>query len=173
MTVWPFGVKIKKSKKKLFLVDGDSCISDTWVYVDVLGSSEVYVFHNVTENQQKPKVIRNLPEVNYIPVEGFKGSKETVDKLIGIMAQKAISEGYCEINIVSKDCDFPDIARLLAGVNPESNTIINVIIPEVKVLAKNVSYQNTIHGNVSVRVYRIKRRRNYEFNGQAKESLDN
>jgi hypothetical protein len=107
-----------------------------------------------------PKVLKDMVDVNYIGFTEFRSSKEASDKIIGMMAQKAISSGYTDIYLVSKDCDFPDIARMLAGLNSDCKNIVklNVIMPEVKNRAKNVNYSNTNHGNISVYVYWIKRK---------------
>ena len=149
----------RKKFKPLFLVDGDSCIKDTWVYLDVLGSSEVYVVHNAL-GSNKPKLLSKLPEVNYLPFNEFRSSKESTDKIIAILAQKAIDAGYTDINLVSKDGDFADIAKMLAGVNTNIGHLvnINVLLPEVRDRAKYVDYTPSVHGNIFVRVYWIKRK---------------
>lgn len=157
---WISTILKRSTKKPIFFVDGDSCIKDTWVYLDVLGSSEVYILHNADSGNNMPKLLRDLPEVNYIPFSEFRASKESADKLIGILAQKAISSGYTDINLVSKDCDFPDIAKMVAGVNSDckQKVTVRVLLPEIKDRAKGVDYQNSVHGNVTVMVYWIKRR---------------
>lgn len=156
----------KQEKKRLFIVDGDGCTPHTWVYEDVLGTSEVYVVRHTQSYFGKPKILDAYPEIIDVPLTGYRTSKETVDKYIGLMIQKAVSDDYCDINIVSRDCDMIDMARMLIDINSDKKFTINIIMPHQKQLAKDTDLSSQVAGLAKSNVYLVKKKENYESNGQ-------
>ena len=150
----------KQEKKRLFIVDGDGCTPHTWVYEDVLGTSEVYVVRHTQSYFSKPKILDAYPEIIDVPLTGYRTSKETVDKYIGLMIQKAVSDGYRDINIVSRDCDMIDMARMLIDINPDKKFTINIIMPNQKTLAKGTDLNCYRVGDAKMSVYLVKQKSN-------------
>lgn len=158
---------LKPKKKPIYLVDGDCCSTQTWLLWQVVDIAEVYVVVNVDDavnTNSKLKPLRNNGLINEVKVGMFRAGKETVDKTIGMMAQKAICDGYTEINLVSLDYDFIEMARILGGLNHESvnDTVrINVIMPHQNKSCK-VNTQPSQHGKISVNVYRVREKKSVD-----------
>lgn len=76
------------------------------------------------------KKFENIGNFEYIPVIVGKAGKESVDKYIGILCQKAIDSGLKVLNIFAQDSDFADMARYLLEINPDMGVHINVIYPK-------------------------------------------
>lgn len=149
----------KKKHRPLYLIDGDSVCNETWVYDDVLGTSEVVFVRMKEPTHQGPSVIRDRPEVTpvYLSTKEYRPGKEVADKFIGILLQKAVTDGYREINIVSRDADMIDTARMVINLNEfPVKTRINIIMPMLNKPAKGIDYSPSILENVEMRVYRVK-----------------
>ena len=145
-------------KKKLIIVDGDCCLNDVWVYEDVLGSSEVYVIKfKSNKKDNPPKVLNKYPEIQLVELVDYRGSKETVDKYIAVLLQKAVSGGYADINIISTDYDMVDISHMIMDVNePKEHVTINVVMPYAS--KSKMSLASKHKQNFTTNVYRVKRK---------------
>lgn len=146
-----------KSKKKLIIVDGDSCLRDTWVYEDILGSSEVYIVRHTQEGFNQPKLIAKYPEIIDVPLIGYRTSKETVDKYIAMMIQKAVSDGYKDISVISRDCDMVDIGKMAIDSNDGKKFKISIVMPDQKTLAKGTDIRSYEVDGRTLCVYLVKR----------------
>lgn len=80
------------------------------------------------------KVLTKLVDVNKIYLVGYSKGKEVVDKFIGAYIQKALSDGYTDITVVSSDYDFIDIFKMALVLNPtiDNNVSFRMIIPKPK-----------------------------------------
>lgn len=156
-----FKFSFASTKKKLFIIDGDCCLYDTWAYESVLGNSEAYFVFIKSEIANLPKELLRYPELVPVPLLGYRTSKETVDKYIAMLLQKAIVDGYTDINIVSKDFDMLDIVDMAIDINsPEKFVRINVIMPNItNGIAKSADLGQKVSHNFEKNVYLVKRKK--------------
>jgi hypothetical protein len=125
-----FLLKLLKRKKKIAFIDGDQDLDP------LLNAYETYLAGTNTETHfvrlrstnNEPKKLRNVA-FNRIYIDGTAG-KECVDKFIAAYIQKAVSERYDEITVVSSDYDFIDIFKMAVVVDPTASEItFRIIIP--------------------------------------------
>ena len=124
---------IKKSVKKIAFLDGDQSLP---LLIDVhskhLKGVETHLVRSRQADQGEPRPLRKLnPEINKIYLSGYSPGKEVSDKFITGYIQKAISESYQEIIVVSSDFDFIDIFKMTLQLNPDKSGIkMKLIVPQ-------------------------------------------
>ena len=113
-------------------------------------TKEVYFVRAGSGND--PKSLRRSPhynELTKIRLKGFASKKEITDKYITALIQKAVTEGYGHITVVSSDYDFIDIFKMAMILNPQaSNVTFRMIVP-TKAVGK-VATCETQQGNIEV-----------------------
>lgn len=150
----------KKKFRDLYIIDGDNCGKDTWVYDPVLGSAEVVYVAWLGGDCAQPKVVKSRPELQYTGLRGFRAGKEIADKYIAVLLQKAISSGYTNINIVSRDADMIDIARMVMIANTfDVKTNINIIMPNLGKVPLGVDFSDIVGKNVTMKIFRVKQKK--------------
>lgn len=105
--------------KRIAFIDGDQdlrkCIK---IHREMLSGIETHLVRIQNDEHNKPKVLRNVTNINVTNLIGFKTKKEVTDKYIGAYIQKVLSDGYKEIIVVSNDFDFVDIFKMIIQLNP-------------------------------------------------------
>jgi hypothetical protein len=124
---------IFRKPKKIAFIDGDQPITRS------LHAYNKYVANTGTEthfvrvkdaNHNEPKEIRKVQGINKIYLAGMTAKKEATDKFIGAYIQRAVSEGYKEITVISSDYDFIDIFKMAVQVDPNASKVsFRMIIP--------------------------------------------
>lgn len=133
---------IFRKPKKIAFIDGDQPIPQ------LLKSYTKYVANTGTETHlikmkedchNEPKLLRNRNDFNKIYLTGMTSGKEVVDKFIGAYIQRAVSEGYKEITVISSDYDFIDIFKMAVQVDPNASKVsFRMIIPKAEGRAKEL-----------------------------------
>jgi hypothetical protein len=122
----------KQSIKKIAFIDGDQEHKRT------LAAYLLHVVDTDTETHliragsktDVPRAYRHHKEINQICLKGYTSGKEIVDKYIGAYIQKAITEGYSHITVISSDYDFIDIFKMAVVLNPEAcDVTFKMIVP--------------------------------------------
>lgn len=123
-------------RKKIAFIDGDQNVHQ------VLKAYEKYVANTGTETHfiqlkpeghNEPKLLRNRSDFNKIYLAGMTAKKEVVDKFISAYIQRAVSEGYKEITVISSDYDFIDIFKMAVQVDPNASRVtFRMIIPKAQ-----------------------------------------
>lgn len=119
---------------KIAFLDGDNplpCILDA--YAKHLRGIETHLVRTLRGEENPPKILSKSSEkINKIYLRGLTTGKETTDKFIGAYIQKAITDGYKEITVVSMDYDFIDIFKMAIQLNPQvDNVTFRIIVPDV------------------------------------------
>ena len=122
--------------KKIAFIDGDQNIPMA------LKAYEKYVAGTGTEahfikmkeaDQNEPKLLRNVSGLNKIYLAGMTAGKEATDKFIGAYIQRAVSEGYREITVISNDYDFIDIFKMAVQVDSAASKVtFRMIMPRAQ-----------------------------------------
>lgn len=119
--------------KKIAFIDGDQPIPLLLKAYDehIAGTgTETHFIRLLAKGTAEPKALRKIDSFNKIYLEGLTSGKEVVDKFIGAYIQRAVSEGYSEITVVSSDYDFIDIFKMAVQVDPSAASItFRMIIP--------------------------------------------
>ena len=123
----------QKSQKRIVFIDGDqgipNLISAYQKYVKGTGT-ETHLIRQIQGGVNPPRALRNMTELNPVYLHGYTSGKEIVDKFIGASIQKAISDGYIHITVISSDYDFIDIFKMAVMVDPSAtNVSFRMIIP--------------------------------------------
>ncbi len=128
--------------KKIAFIDGDQNIPQA------LKAYEKYVANTGTEthfikmketNHNEPKILRNVAGMNKIYLAGMTAKKEVTDKFIGAYIQRAVSEGYREITVISNDYDFIDMFKMAVQVDSAASKVtFRMIMPKAQGRAANL-----------------------------------
>lgn len=129
-------IKFLKSffrNKKIAFIDGDqdihALLRSYRKYVANTGT-ETHFIRMKDEGSLEPKIMRNVTDMNKIYLSGMTKKKEAVDKFIGAYIQRAVSEGYAEISVISSDYDFIDIFKMAVQIDPRAmNITFRMIVP--------------------------------------------
>jgi hypothetical protein len=82
------------------------------------------------DRDTEPRILRGVVGINKIYLGGFSTGKEVTDKFIGAYIQKAISDGYTHISVISSDYDFIDIFKLAIVLDDRAkNLTFRMIVP--------------------------------------------
>lgn len=135
----------KSKEKRIAFIDGDQGIHG------LIHAYHTYIANTNTETHfirlrnsgGEPKGLKRLPtEVNRIYLEGFRTGKEIVDKYIAAYIQKAVTEGYTHITIVSSDYDFFDIFKMAVLVDDRASLLtFKLIVPKAEGMIKTLPHQ--------------------------------
>lgn len=120
-------------KRKIAFIDGDQPIPTMLnaynKYLKNTGT-ETHFVRLKNEVHGEPKALRKINDFNKIYLSGMTTKKEVVDKFIGAYIQRAVSEGYKEITVISSDYDFIDIFKMAVQIDPRaSNVSFRMIVP--------------------------------------------
>lgn len=122
LTKWFSKFKPIQLPKHIAYMDGDQSIADIKrAYHTHLHGVETHLVRTVNGKDFKPpRQLEYEKGFNKIYLRGYRAGKEVTDKFIGAMIQKAVSEGYREITVVSGDYDFVDIFKMALALNPDA-----------------------------------------------------
>ena len=121
--------------KRIAFMDGDQPMAG------LVSAYNQYIANTNTETHivrlsnggATPKNLKNFTgdgHVNKVFLDGFKTGKEVVDKFIGAYIQRAISEGYTHISVISSDYDFIDIFKMAVKIDENAkNVSFHMIVP--------------------------------------------
>lgn len=125
-----------RKPKKIAFIDGDQAIHQVLNAYDkyVAGTgTETHFIRMKEEGHNEPKALRKYKDLNRIFLAGMTAKKEVVDKFIGAYIQRAVSEGYKEITVISSDYDFIDIFKMAVQVDPNASKVtFRMIIPKAQ-----------------------------------------
>jgi len=120
----------KPAVKKIAFIDGDQGIPQlVSAYHTHLVGTETHLVKMLREGDNEPHLLRKEHDFNKVYLRGYTVGKEVVDKFIGAYIQKAVSDGYTHITVVSNDYDFVDIFKMTAKLNPDKNLTFRMIVP--------------------------------------------
>lgn len=122
-----------KTDRKIAFLDGDQPLPGIIAAYDTyLKGIETHLVRAKTPNSGEPHILRNV-KFNKIYLEGYTTRKEITDKFIGAYIQKALSDGYTHITVVSSDYDFIDTFKMAVMLNPSAtNVAFRMIVPNAK-----------------------------------------
>lgn len=123
-------------KKKIAFIDGDQPLHQVLKaynkYIANTGT-ETHLIRIKEEQHNEPKALRNVSGVNKIYLSGMTAKKEVTDKFIGAYIQRAVSEGYREITVISNDYDFIDIFKMAVQVDSAAAKVtFRMIMPKAQ-----------------------------------------
>jgi len=124
--IWP------KKEKRIAFIDGDQDLQQLMNAYNkhIVGTDTQTHFIRAGAYVKEPKLLKNLPEINKIYLQGFRRGKEITDKYIGAFIQKAISDGYNHITVISSDYDFIDIFKMAIILDKRSEELtFRMIVP--------------------------------------------
>lgn len=122
----------KKAPRKIAFLDGDQPIPGIIAaHQKYLKGVETHLVRLEHESRNEPILLRNIDkDINKIYLRGYTNGKEVVDKFIGAYIQKALSDGYTDITVVSSDYDFIDIFKMAVQLNPSAAAVtFRMVIP--------------------------------------------
>jgi uncharacterized LabA/DUF88 family protein len=127
--------------KRIAYLDGDQGITE------VVNAYHKYL-HNTETHLVRvgcaPKALRHEKGFNKIYLQGYRKGKEVTDKFIGASIQKAVTDGYKEITVVSGDYDFIDIFKMAIQINPSiTDVTFRMIVPSNHQNSKDHTVQNS------------------------------
>lgn len=121
--------KLFKKQKSIAFLDGDQpLVRVVHAYNKHLKNVETHLVAAFAPNTNEPHILRDITTVNKIYLRGYRARKETTDKFIGARIQKAVSEGYTDITVVSADYDFIDIFKMVSIINNTKNLTFKLIV---------------------------------------------
>lgn len=120
-------------EKSIVFIDGDQGIPDILNAYDthVKGRfDECHIVRACTADSM-PNKFKKLSKdgVNLISLAGMTNGKEVTDKFIAAYIQKAISEKFNSITVVSSDYDFIDIFKMSAKLSDTTKLKLRLIAP--------------------------------------------
>lgn len=126
----------QKPVKKIAFIDGDqdvqSLLNAYTKHVANTGT-ETHFIRMKREEHSEPRQVKNRTDFNKIYLSGLTAKKEVVDKFIAAYIQRAISEGYHEISVISSDYDFIDIFKMAVMIDEKANNVkFRMIVPKAK-----------------------------------------
>ena len=122
-----------KREKKIAFIDGDQALTGLLEAYDkyVKGTgTETHLIRMIINGHREPKQLRPIQGINKIYLENLTKGKEVVDKFIGAYIQRAVSEGYTHITVISSDYDFIDIFKMAMVVDERASKVtFRMIVP--------------------------------------------
>lgn len=115
----------RPKERKIAFIDGDQAIDKA------LAAYDKYVANTGTEThfirikrdaEREPHVLRGRTDLNKIFLT-YSSGKEVVDKFIAGYIQRALSEGYTHITVISNDYDFIDIFKMAVQINDSATKV--------------------------------------------------
>lgn len=134
-----------KRERKIAFIDGDQHLPGILKAYQqhVVGTNtETHLIRLKSLKAGEPHVLRNVKGINKIYLDGFTTGKEVTDKFIGAYIQKAISDGYTHITVISSDYDFIDIFKMAAIVDKKASKLtFRMVIPNAQGRLKDLPDQ--------------------------------
>lgn len=135
-------IKLFKPRRKIAFIDGDQSIPESLAaYNEHVANTgtETYFIRLKDARHGEPRAMRKVEGINKIYLSGMTSKKEVVDKFISAYIQRAVSEGYSEITVISSDYDFIDIFKMAVQVDPRAmNITFRMIIPMARGRLENL-----------------------------------
>lgn len=129
-------LRLKDQQKKIAFIDGDQDLHkvlETYQKYVANTNTETHLVRLKRESHNEPKILRKTKNINKIYLDGYTSKKEVVDKFIGAYIQKAVSDGYKEISVISSDYDFIDIFKMAVRIDPNAtNILFKMIVPHAE-----------------------------------------
>lgn len=126
-------LKLPAVVKKIAFIDGDQELFRNILAYDEHIKGRGYETHYVTFSSTPRKIEKMKTEkfnvVNLCSLNLSRG-KEITDKYIAAHIQKAVSDGYNDIIVVSSDYDFVDIFKMAAQICDMSKIHFKLIVPK-------------------------------------------
>jgi hypothetical protein len=124
----------KPKAKSIAFLDGDQPLPGIIAAYDkYLKGTETHLVRTRGEGSGEPHILRGDFGFNKIYLTGYTARKEITDKFIGAYIQKAVSDGYTEITVVSSDYDFIDTFKMAVVLDSSAaNVTFRMIIPHAK-----------------------------------------
>jgi hypothetical protein len=121
----------KPKAKSIAFLDGDNPLPGIIAAYDkYLKGTETHMVRARETGSGEPRILRGEHGFNKIYLTGYTAGKEITDKFIGAYIQKAVSDGYTEITVVSSDYDFIDTFKMAVVLDPAAaNVTFRMIIP--------------------------------------------
>lgn len=114
----------KPKTRRIAFLDGDQNLTELMAaYKYYLAGIETHLVRCHTAEQPEPRALRNEHGFSKCYLIGYTAGKEITDKFIAAYIQRAISEGYNDITVVSNDYDFIDIFKMAVQLNPNASQI--------------------------------------------------
>ena len=131
--------------KKIAFIDGDQPLTEVLKayhkHVANTGT-ETHLIRATTAGHGEPRQLRSENDFNKIYLEGMSGKKEVTDKFIAGFIQKAVSDGYTHITVISSDYDFIDIFKMAVMIDPHASEVtFRIIVPHGQGRLKNLPNQ--------------------------------
>ena len=124
--------KFFRKEKRIAFLDGDQPIPAILSAFDryVKGTkTQTYLIRLQPAKHDEPKSLRNIdPDINKVYLQGYRTGKEATDKFIGQWIQKALTDGYTHITVVSSDYDFIDTFKMCAQLNDVEEITFRLIV---------------------------------------------
>lgn len=124
--------------KKIVFIDGDQTTNDMiLIYKKYFLEDEIETIfiRFVPKGSNPPSCLKSFshyPNFKIQLLKNFTAGKEVVDKYITALIQKAVLDGYTDINVISGDYDFVDIFRLVSMTQELKEDIsFSLFIPKV------------------------------------------
>jgi hypothetical protein len=126
--------------KRIAFLDGDQPLPGILhAYDKYLKGTETHLVRLKDDSAGEPKVLRGKHGFNKIYLSGYKAGKEVTDKFIGAYIQKAVTDGYQFITVVSSDYDFIDTFKMAVVLNPEASKLtFRMIVPNARGVLKEM-----------------------------------
>ncbi len=118
------------AQRKIAFIDGDQNIENALAAYDryvANTNTETHFVKMAPAHHNEPKAVRHRDDLNRVYLE-FAPGKEVVDKFIAGYIQRAVSEGYTHITVISNDYDFIDIFKMSVKINQHANEVTFRII---------------------------------------------
>ncbi len=129
--------------KRIAYLDGDQSITEiVQAYHKYLHDIETHCVRVMSG--LPPKQLEKETGFNKIYLQGYRKGKEVTDKFISACIQKAVTDGYKEITVVSGDYDFIDIFKMAIQLNPNiTDVTFRMIVPSKHLNSKDHTVQNS------------------------------
>lgn len=119
--------------KKIAFIDGDQDLFKALVAYQKYIANTGTETHLVRLGEGEPKILRKHSDINKIFLSGLTARKEVTDKFIGAYIQKAVSDGYSEITVISNDYDFIDIFKMAIQIDSTASKVtFRMIMPNAR-----------------------------------------
>lgn len=123
---------------RIAFIDGDQPLPEVLraYHQYVKGTNtETHLVRAMPDNCNPPKALRkaDLSQINKIYLTGYTTKKEVTDKYIAALIQKAITDHFTHITVISSDYDFIDIFKMAVSINPTAtNVTFRMIVPHAQ-----------------------------------------
>lgn len=143
--------KPEKVIKRIAFLDGDQ----SWPALlraknQFLSGVECHFIKLVGVDQNESKELAKVKDLNKIYLRGYKTGKEVCDKYIAAAIQKAVSDEYTEITVISSDYDFIDIFRMVVEINTDMGVMDDVSFKLILPLHQKQDKGRVLTNNISI-----------------------